>query len=142
MDNITDLFTLTKTTLTNLPMLVHFMIGLTVFLSVPGISERFKIPGIVGLILVGLLGGPNGIDIWPDNPVTMTVLSEMGVLLILFYASLEIDLAVFKQLVVLVAPFRSMAEPSSRVSRARFRHKGDCTAVTAAPSRWKPTRLC
>jgi Kef-type K+ transport system membrane component KefB len=64
---------------------------------VPGISERFKIPGMVGLILVGMLGGPNGADIWPDNPVMMTVLSEMGVLLVLFYAGLEIDLAVFKR---------------------------------------------
>ncbi|NWF71718.1 MAG: cation:proton antiporter [Nitrospirae bacterium] len=97
MDNITDLFALTKTTITNLPMLVRFMIALTLFLLVPGISERFKIPGMVGLILVGMLGGPNGADIWPDNPVMMTVLGEMGVLLVLFYAGLEIDLAVFKR---------------------------------------------
>jgi Kef-type K+ transport system membrane component KefB len=97
MDNITDLFALTKATITSLPMLVRFMIALTVFLLVPGISERFKIPGMVGLILVGMLGGPNGADIWPDNPVMMTVLSEMGVLLVLFYAGLEIDIAVFKR---------------------------------------------
>ncbi|MCX5729066.1 MAG: cation:proton antiporter, partial [Nitrospirae bacterium] len=97
MDNITDLFALTKTTLTNLPMLVRFMIGFTVFLLIPGISERFKIPGMVGLILVGLLGGPSGMDIWPDNPVVLTAFSEMGVLLVLFYAGLEIDLAVFKR---------------------------------------------
>jgi len=97
MDNITDLFALTKATITSLPMLVRFMIALTLFLLVPGISERFKLPGMVGLILVGMLGGPNGFDIWPDNPVMMTVLSEMGVLLVLFYAGLEIDLAVFKR---------------------------------------------
>ena len=52
---------------------------------------------MVGLILVGLLGGPSGIDIWPDNPVMMTAFGEMGVLLVLFYAGLEIDLAVFKR---------------------------------------------
>ena len=97
MDNITDLFALTKTTITSLPMLVRFMIALTVFLLVPGISERFKIPGMVGLILVGLLGGPSGIDIWPSNPVMMTTFAELGVLLVLFYAGLEIDLAVFKR---------------------------------------------
>jgi Kef-type K+ transport system membrane component KefB len=97
MDNITDLFALTKATITSLPMLVRFMIALTVFLLIPGISERFKIPGMVGLILVGMLGGPNGVDIWPDNPVMMTVLGEMGVLLVLFYAGLEIDIAVFKR---------------------------------------------
>jgi Kef-type K+ transport system membrane component KefB len=97
MDNITDLFTLTKATITSLPMLVRFMIALTLFLLVPGISERFKIPGMVGLILVGMLGGPQGADIWPDNPVMMTVLGEMGVLLVLFYAGLEIDIAVFKR---------------------------------------------
>ncbi len=97
MDNITDLFALTKATITSLPMLVRFMIALTLFLLVPGISERFKIPGMVGLILVGMLGGPQGADIWPDNPVMMTVLGEMGVLLVLFYAGLEIDIAVFKR---------------------------------------------
>lgn len=97
MDNITDLFALIKATITSLPMLVRFMIALTVFLLVPGISERFKFPGMVGLILAGMLGGPNGADIWPDNPVMMTVLGEMGVLLVLFYAGLEIDLAVFKR---------------------------------------------
>lgn len=97
MDNITDLFALIKATITSLPLLVRFMIALTVFLLVPGISERLKIPGMVGLILVGMLGGPNGADIWPDNPVMMTTLSEMGVLLVLFYAGLEIDLAVFKR---------------------------------------------
>jgi Kef-type K+ transport system membrane component KefB len=97
MDNITDLFALTKTAITNLPMLIRFMIALIVFLLIPGISERFKIPGMVGLILVGLLGGPSGIDIWPSNPVMMTTFAEMGVLLVLFYAGLEIDLAVFKR---------------------------------------------
>ena len=97
MDNITECSALTKATLANLPILVRFMIGLTLFLLVPGISERFKIPGMVGLILVGLLGGPNGIDIWPDNPVIMTAFAEIGVLLVLFYAGLEIDLAVFQR---------------------------------------------
>jgi len=97
MDAITYLFALTKTAITDLPMLVRFMIALTIFLLVPGISERFKIPGMVGLILVGLAGGPSGIDIWPDNPVVMSTFAEIGVLLILFYAGLEIDLAVFKR---------------------------------------------
>jgi Kef-type K+ transport system membrane component KefB len=97
MDDITGLFALTKKAITELPVLVRFMIGLTVFLVVPGISERFKIPGMVGLILVGLLGGPSGIDIWPDNPVVLRTFAEIGVLMILFYAGLEIDLAVFKR---------------------------------------------
>lgn len=88
---------LTKTAITDLPLLVRFMIGLTLFLLVPGISERFKIPGMVGLILVGLLGGPSGINIMPDNPVLLKTFAEIGVLLILFYAGLEIDLTVFKR---------------------------------------------
>ena len=97
MDAITYLFALAKAAMTDMPIFMRFMIGLVLFLVVPGISERFKIPGMVGLIMVGILVGPHGIDIWPDNPVMMTVLSEMGVLLVLFYAGLEIDLAVFKR---------------------------------------------
>ncbi|HXC67499.1 MAG TPA: cation:proton antiporter [Nitrospiraceae bacterium] len=97
MDAITYLIALVKAAATELPVLMRFMVGLTLFLVIPGISERFKIPGMVGLIMVGMFVGPNGIDIWPDNPVVMTVFSEMGVLLVLFYAGLEIDLAVFKR---------------------------------------------
>lgn len=97
LDAITELFALTKTTITNLPVLMRLMVGLSVFLLVPRISERYKIPGMVGLILVGMLGGPSGIDIWPANPTVITLFSELGVLLILFYAGMEIDLAVFKR---------------------------------------------
>ena len=97
MDALAYLFSLIKPAITDLPVLVRFMLGLTIFLVIPGISERFKIPGMVGLILVGLAGGPSGLDIWPDNPVVMSIFAEIGVLMILFYAGLEIDLAVFKR---------------------------------------------
>jgi Kef-type K+ transport system membrane component KefB len=97
MDVVTDIFALTKNTITDLPILMRFMIGLTLFLLIPTLSERYKIPGMVGLILIGMLLGPNGIDVWPDNPVIMVLFSKMGVLLVLFYAGMEIDLAVFKR---------------------------------------------
>lgn len=97
MEVVTELLALTKTGITNMPVLMRLMLVLSAFLLVPRISERYKIPGMVGLILVGMIGGPSGIDIWPDNPVIMSIFSEMGVLMILFYAGLEIDLAVFKR---------------------------------------------
>lgn len=97
MDAVNELFALTKTAITQLPPLMRLMIALSLFLLVPRISERYKIPGMVGLLLAGMLGGPSGIDIWPSNPPAMTLFSEMGVLLILFYAGMEIDMAVFRR---------------------------------------------
>ena len=133
MDNLTDLFALTKTAITDLPLLVRFMIGFTLFLLVPGISERFKIPGMVGLILVGLLGGPSGIDIWPDNPVLLTAFSEVGVLLVLFYAGLEIDLAVFKRVGGRAVSFglATLLLPLSAASLAAARSSISCWIETA-----------
>lgn len=97
MEFITEFFALTKTGITNMPVLIRLMLVLSAFLLIPRLSERFKLPGMVGLILVGMIGGPSGIDIWPSNPVIMSIFSEMGVLMILFYAGLEIDLAVVKR---------------------------------------------
>ncbi len=97
MELFTNFFALAKTTLSDLPMLMRFMIALTLFLMVPALSERYRIPGMVGLILTGMLFGPHGIDVWPDNPVLMMLFSKMGVLLVLFYAGMEIDMAVFKR---------------------------------------------
>ena len=54
MDAITYLIALVKAAATELPVLMRFMVGLTLFLVIPGISERFKIPGMVGLIMVGM----------------------------------------------------------------------------------------
>src|SRR5512143_1806628 len=82
LDAVNELFALTKTAITQLPPLMRLMIALSLFLLVPRISERYKIPGMVGLLLAGMLGGPSGIDIWPSNPPAMTLFSEMGVLLI------------------------------------------------------------
>jgi Kef-type K+ transport system membrane component KefB len=52
---------------------------------------------MVGLILAGLIGGPIDLDVWPDSPAIMNTFSQVGMLMSLIYAGLEIDLAASKR---------------------------------------------
>ncbi|MCX7610766.1 MAG: cation:proton antiporter [Ignavibacterium sp.] len=77
------------------PVIV-FTIIITIILFVPYISNRLKIPSIVGLILTGMIVGPNGMNlILRDNSVIL--FGTVGLLYIMFLAGLEIELQEFKE---------------------------------------------
>lgn len=77
------------------PVIV-FTIIITIILFVPYISNRFKIPSIVGLILTGMIVGPNGMNlILRDNSIIL--FGTVGLLYIMFLAGLEIELQEFKE---------------------------------------------
>lgn len=72
------------------PVLV-FAIILFVILLAPLVLNKFRIPGIVGLILAGVALGPHGFHILErDNAIIL--FGTVGVLYIMFLAGLEIDL--------------------------------------------------
>ena len=75
------------------PVLIITVIILVVLLS-PLILERFRIPGIAGLLIFGMLIGPNGINLIPES-LELTLFSTMGLLYLMFLAGLEIDLIDF-----------------------------------------------
>lgn len=74
-----------------------FLTIIAVVLIAPLISERLRIPGIVGLILAGILVGPHGLHILATSH-TMELLATVGLIYLMFSAGLEIDLHQFSRI--------------------------------------------
>ncbi len=55
------------------------------------IFQKFRIPSVIGLIVTGIILGPSGFQIIQDNEL-ITVLAELGVVLLLFTIGLEFSL--------------------------------------------------
>lgn len=73
-----------------------FAIVLVSALLAPIISERFKMPGIVGLIIVGILIGPSGAGLL-ERDRSIELLGTIGLIYIMFLSGLEIELEQFKK---------------------------------------------
>jgi len=80
--------------LTN-PVLVFSLI-LFIILLAPLLLSRLKIPGIIGLIMSGVLIGPHGLNILTRNSA-VELFSTIGLLYIMFIAGLELDLNEFRK---------------------------------------------
>lgn len=76
------------------PVLIFSLILLIILLS-PILLKRFNIPGIIGLIISGVIIGPHGLNILEQNSA-INLFSTIGLLYIMFIAGLELDLNEFK----------------------------------------------
>lgn len=77
--------------------IVQFTILLLVILTIPPIFERLQLPGLVGLLVAGVVLGPHGIKILSEKTETMKLLSDIGKIYLMFVAGLEIDLEEFRK---------------------------------------------
>lgn len=77
------------------PVLVFSVILLIILLS-PVILRKFRIPGIVGLIISGVVVGPYGLNLIEQN-AAVDLFSTIGLLYIMFIAGLELDLNEFRK---------------------------------------------
>jgi Kef-type K+ transport system membrane component KefB len=77
------------------PVLI-FALAMVIFLVAPMLMNKLKIPGIIGLIIAGIIVGPNGLGVLDRDP-TIVLLGTVGLLYIIFIAGLEIDLDGFKK---------------------------------------------
>ncbi|ACK73082.1 sodium/hydrogen exchanger [Gloeothece citriformis PCC 7424] len=77
--------------------LFSFTILLLVVLILPPIFEKFKLPGLVGLLVAGVLLGQNGLHLIDPKSETMKLFSDIGKIYLMFVAGLEIDLKEFKK---------------------------------------------
>nr|WP_202803651.1 cation:proton antiporter [Spirulina subsalsa] len=73
-----------------------FLIIMAIMLVAPLMFERLRMPGIVGLILAGVLVGPNGLGILQRDS-TIILLGTVGLLFLMFLAGLETSLDDLKQ---------------------------------------------
>ena len=83
--------------LTHLPPMAQFAVLMVIILVVPPICERLHLPAVVGLLMCGVAFGPSGLQMAQTGDTTGRDLSEMGKLLLMFFAGMEIDLAQFNR---------------------------------------------
>jgi Kef-type K+ transport system membrane component KefB len=72
-----------------------FFVAAAVILLGPLLVERVGLPGIVGVILGGLLVGPFVLD-WLPREGAVESLGDLGILMLMFLAGLELDLDEFQ----------------------------------------------
>jgi Kef-type K+ transport system membrane component KefB len=77
------------------PVLV-FALVLIIILSAPLLAKKLKLPGIIGLIIAGVLVGPHGFNLLLRSS-SIVLFGTVGLLYIMFIAGLEIDLNDFKK---------------------------------------------
>lgn len=76
------------------PVLVFSIILFIILLS-PILLRKLNIPGIIGLIISGVIIGPHGFNVLAKNSA-VDLFSTIGLLYIMFIAGLELDLNEFK----------------------------------------------
>ncbi len=84
---------------TSLPFtdpLIVFTIVLLHILFAPIILKKLKMPGIVGLVIAGVIIGPKGFGLLSENS-SITLFGKIGLMYLMFLAGLEIDLFDFKK---------------------------------------------
>jgi Kef-type K+ transport system membrane component KefB len=80
-----------------LPLLVRCAIIMAIFLLIPPLCRRGRIPPVVGLLLAGVALGPSGFRALPRADPVADFFSEIGKLFLMFFAGLEIDLSQFRR---------------------------------------------
>ncbi|MEB3355846.1 MAG: cation:proton antiporter [Synechococcales bacterium] len=74
-----------------------FVLLLAIVLVTPPLFERLKLPGLVGLLVAGVLFGGSGLGWLSADSEVMNLFSEIGKIYLMFVAGLEIDLALFQK---------------------------------------------
>ncbi|WP_017300532.1 cation:proton antiporter [Nodosilinea nodulosa] len=74
-----------------------FVLLLAIVLITPPLFERFRLPGLVGLIMAGVVFGGSGLGWLSADSDIMRLFSEIGKIYLMFVAGLEIDLALFQK---------------------------------------------
>lgn len=73
-----------------------FLVIMAVILITPILSEKIRLPGIVGVIVGGMIIGPHGINLLQiEGPIEF--LATAGLVYLMFSAGLEVDIHTFKR---------------------------------------------
>jgi Kef-type K+ transport system membrane component KefB len=74
----------------------EFFVLFAVILLGPIVFTRFRLPGLIGLLLGGYVIGPHGLGLIAAGNHTVPELGELGLLYLMFVAGLELDLLVLR----------------------------------------------
>ena len=80
-----------------LPVLAKFALGMVMIVTIPRLCRRLHVPAAVGLLLGGVIIGPYVLGFFGTDRPIADFLAELGKLLLMFFAGLEIDLALFRR---------------------------------------------
>src|SRR5437899_92313 len=80
-----------------LPNLAKFALGMAIIVGIPPLSRRLRLPSVVGLLLCGVLIGPHGLGFFGEKTPIADFFADLGKLLLMFFAGLEIDLEHFRK---------------------------------------------
>lgn len=75
---------------------IIFALVLVIILLAPTLFRKIKIPEIIGLILAGVLVGPNGLNLLSED-LEFSIFGTIGLLYLMFLAGLEIDIKDFQK---------------------------------------------
>src|SRR6516162_6356432 len=77
--------------------LVRFAVIMAIFLCLPPLCRRLRLPSCVGLLVAGVVLGPYGLRAFPNGGPVADFLAQLGKLLLMFFAGSEIDLSQFRR---------------------------------------------
>jgi Kef-type K+ transport system membrane component KefB len=80
-----------------LPVLAKFAVAMVMLVSIPRLCRHVRVPAAVGLLLGGTLVGPYVLGLFTTDRPIADFIAELGKLLLMFHAGLEIDLAQFRR---------------------------------------------
>jgi Kef-type K+ transport system membrane component KefB len=81
----------------SLPPLAKFALGMALIFGIPPLSRLIRLPGVVGLLLSGVIVGPHVLGLFGERRPVADFFADLGRLLLMFGAGLEMDLAHFRQ---------------------------------------------
>ncbi|HET7038790.1 MAG TPA: cation:proton antiporter, partial [Gemmatimonadales bacterium] len=77
------------------PVLI-FALAMVIFLVAPLVAERLRVPGIIGIIVAGVLIGPHGLHLLERGRV-IELLGTVGLVYLMFLAGVEMDVHGFRR---------------------------------------------
>jgi Kef-type K+ transport system membrane component KefB len=80
-----------------LPDLAKFAVIIAAIVGVPRLAARIRLPAMVGLLLFGVILGPHVLGFFGEHRPIADFFAELGKLLLMFSAGLEIDIALFRR---------------------------------------------
>ena len=90
-----DLLDAIRSRVLALPDLAKFAVIVAVIVGVPRQAARIRLPAMVGLLLFGVALGPHVLGFFGEHRPIADFFAELGKLLLMFSAGLEIDIALF-----------------------------------------------
>jgi Kef-type K+ transport system membrane component KefB len=79
------------------PSLARFALGMAIIVGIPRLSRRVGLPAVVGLLLSGVVLGPHVLGLFGEHAPIADFFAELGKLLLMFFAGLEIDIVQFRR---------------------------------------------